>query len=172
MQVYQTDQFGFLVGVTTADPDPLDAGNWLIPGGCVTVEPPQIPDGKLAKWEGGEWTLVDQPAPPEPEPEPEPTIEELRARMSLSFAQLLIGLVTEQWLTATEARAWRDRVALPQAVLDAIAELPAEVQFAAETRAMAPSEIRRIDPLVDMMRVAVNKTPEQLDEFFNMYSGV
>lgn len=91
---------------------------------------------------------------------------------SLSFAQLLIGLVSEQWITAEEGRAWRDRVALPAQVQAVIASLPEEQQFAAETRALAPSEVLRNDPLVEALSFAAGKTSEELDDFFRIYSEV
>jgi hypothetical protein len=76
MIVYQTDYDGYLVGQTSADPDPLVEGNWLIPGGCVEVAPPALGEGQRAKWSEGKWSVVD----PEPEPAPEPpTPEELAA---------------------------------------------------------------------------------------------
>lgn len=102
-------------------------------------------------------------APP-PQPAPVPA--------SLSFAQLLIGLVSEQWITAEEGRAWRDRVALPAQVQAVIASLPEEQQFAAETRALAPSEVLRNDPLVEALSFAAGKTSEELDDFFRIYSEV
>lgn len=36
-----------------------------------------------------------------------------RQFMKLSFAQMIIGLVTENWITPEEGRAWRDRISLP-----------------------------------------------------------
>ncbi len=95
-----------------------------------------------------------------------------RGEMKLSFAQLLIGLVTEQWITAAEGRAWRDRTALPPAVAGLIATLPPEQQFAAETRAMAFTEALRLDPLVEALGAAEGKTPEELDTFFSTYANV
>lgn len=100
--------------------------------------------------------------PPQPEPVPQ----------SMTFAQLLIGLVTEQWITVEEGRAWRDRVALPAQVQAVIDALPPEQQFAAETRALAPSEVLRMDPLVVSMGAAAGKTPEEIDDFFRTYAAV
>lgn len=52
MQVYQTDEDGFFVGVTMTDP--MEPDNWLIPGGCVTVAPPAVGDRQRAQWTGKE----------------------------------------------------------------------------------------------------------------------
>lgn len=95
-----------------------------------------------------------------------------REAMSLTFAQLLIGLVSEGWITAAEGRAWRDRVSLPAPVAGLIAGLPESQQFAAETRALAPSVVLRTDPLVVGLGLATGKTAEQIDAFFRTYSGV
>lgn len=133
------------------------------------VNPNDIPE-HMVDWvvttnAGPGWTYSNgQFSPPEPEPVPVPE--------SISFAQLLIGLVTEQWITSAEGRAWRDRVALPAQVQALIASLPVEQQFAAETRAFAPSEVLRNDPLVVAMGAAAGKTEEEMDDFFRTYSQV
>jgi hypothetical protein len=71
MQVYQTDGQGVYVGVAVADQDPLDAGNWLIPAGCVTEPPPTLSEKQQAQWVDGAWTVLTIPDPIEPEPVPE-----------------------------------------------------------------------------------------------------
>lgn len=94
-----------------------------------------------------------------------------RAALKLSFAQLLIGLVTETWITETEGTAWLQGV-LPAAVETLITSLPQEQQFIARARASRPSEILRNDPLVVSLGAAQGKTEEELDDFFRTYSGV
>ncbi len=79
MNVYQTDLNGVFVGTTTADQDPLDSTNWLIPAGCVEAAPPTIADSQLAKWNGTEWVVETIPVV-EPDPEPEPIAPEVLAR--------------------------------------------------------------------------------------------
>lgn len=95
-----------------------------------------------------------------------------RTKMRLSFAQLLIGLVSEKWITVEEGRAWRDRYSLPLQVQAVIFRLPVEQQFAAETRALTPSEVLRLDPLVIAMGASIGKTEEEMDSFFLKYSGI
>lgn len=111
----------------------------------------------------GQTIEVDEVAPSFPSEPPVPA--------SLSFAQLLIGLVSEQWITVDEGRAWRDRTGLPAQVQAVISTLPADQQFAAETRALAPSEVLRADPLVAAMAAAAGKTEAEMDDFFRKYSG-
>jgi hypothetical protein len=95
---------------------------------------------------------------------------QLRA-MKISFAQLLIGLVTEQWITEAEGEAWLAGT-LPGTVLLVIDGLPAEQRFAAKARAIRPSEVLRNDPLVAAMGTAAGKTEAEIDTFFQTYAGV
>lgn len=56
--VYQTDQYGIYTGSITADESPLEPGVWLIPGGCVEVEPPAPGEHQVPHWNGKRWQLV------------------------------------------------------------------------------------------------------------------
>lgn len=89
----------------------------------------------------------------------------------VSFAQLLIGLVAEGWITEAEGDAWTNRQ-LPAAVNALIAKLPRAQRFAARTRAKLPSVVRRDDVIVNALAVQQGKTPEQLDDFFRKYASV
>jgi hypothetical protein len=101
----------------------------------------------------------------------EPDISIDRQALTLSFAQLLIGLVTESWITQIEGEQWLVGT-LPAPVLYLISTLPSEQQFAAKARAIRPSEVLRLDPLVQALAVANNKTEEELDDFFITYAAV
>lgn len=57
--VYQTDHLGIFIGSAEAAESPLEPGVYLIPGGCVEVPPPAIPEHKVAWWNGRAWQLVD-----------------------------------------------------------------------------------------------------------------
>nr|WP_288912129.1 hypothetical protein [uncultured Pseudomonas sp.] len=57
--VYQTDSLGIYTCTTQADTSPLEPDVWLIPGGCVEVAPPEVPEHKAALWNGQAWQLVD-----------------------------------------------------------------------------------------------------------------
>ena len=89
----------------------------------------------------------------------------------LSFPQLLIGLVAEQWITEVEGDAWLAGT-LPTAVLEVISNLPIAEQFPARARALRPSMIVRADPLVATLAAYEGKTPEELDQFFLTYAQV
>jgi hypothetical protein len=98
-------------------------------------------------------------------------LEGERSRMQLSFAQMLIGLVSEQWITEAEGEAWLTGT-LPAAVLGLISTLPANQRFAARARAVQPSVVMRNDPLVAALGAAQGKTAEQMDDFFRTYAQV
>ena len=108
MNVYQTDIDGIFVGTTTADQDPLDSTNWLIPAGCVETAPPTITDSQLAKWDGAKWSVETIPvAEPDPEPEPlspEETVRKQRdALLAASDTMALADRITDEWRVYRQA---------------------------------------------------------------------
>ena len=60
--VSQLDSNNRFVGQVTADESPLEPGVFLYPAGTIDVEPPNIPEGKVAIWKSEEWVLEDIPA--------------------------------------------------------------------------------------------------------------
>lgn len=110
-------------------------------------------------------------APPAPPVSVEETLAAERAGLSLSFAQLLIGLVSEAWISEAEGEAWLDG-ALPASVDALIATLPADQRFAAKAHAKRPSVILRLDPLVVSLGAMQGKTEADLDTFFKTYGGL
>ena len=102
MNVYQTDIDGIFVGTTTADQDPLNSTNWLIPAGCVETAPPTITDKQLAKWDGADWVVEDTPVVElDPEPEPLSEAETVRAKrdalLAASDTMALADRITDEW---------------------------------------------------------------------------
>lgn len=102
---------------------------------------------------------------------PEEIAEREAARPKLTFSQLLIGLVAEQWVTEAEGEAWLLGT-LPAGVVALIGTLPLEQRFPARARATAPTVVYRDDPLVIALGASQGKTPEQLDAFFVAYRAV
>ena len=98
-------------------------------------------------------------------------LEAERAGLKLSFAQLLIGLVTEKWITEANGEGWLTGT-LPAAVTAVIDTLPPEHRFAAKARALRPSEVLRADPLVAAMGAAAGKKEAEIDDFFRAYAQV
>jgi hypothetical protein len=102
MNVYQTDLNGVFVGTTTADKDPLDSTNWLIPAGCVKTAPPTITDKQFAKWDGSGWSVENIPVvEPDPEPKPLSEAETVRAKrdalLAASDTMALADRITDAW---------------------------------------------------------------------------
>ena len=58
--VYQLDRHHCYLCTTTADRDPLDENNWLIPAGCVETAPPQTGKNQAAQWqpESRTWRII------------------------------------------------------------------------------------------------------------------
>lgn len=104
------------------------------------------------------WTpagpLLVEPEGPAPVPE------------SITFPQMIAGLVDVGWITGAEARAWLTRTALPVAVQNVIASLPARQRFAAEARALSANAIMRNSPLVAALATAAGRTQADVDQFF------
>jgi len=94
-----------------------------------------------------------------------PRLAEPHEVVKITFAQLLIGLVAEGWITEAEGDGWLAGV-LPAPVIALISTLPVEARFPAKARAIRPSEVIRNDPLVEMLGAYQGKTPAQLDQFF------
>ena len=97
MNVYQTDIDGVFVGTATADQDPMDESNMLIPAGCVETAPPSTTDTQLARWDGTAWAVEDIPEP-EPEPEPEPVDPAVEARQERDYL-----LTSSDWTQVADA---------------------------------------------------------------------
>jgi hypothetical protein len=97
-------------------------------------------------------------------PQPEPIPQEL------TFAQLLIGLVAEGWITEAEGEAWLEG-RIPAAADLLIATLPEGQRFAAKARAARPSAVLRTDPLVIALAASQGHA-DDLDRFFTTYAAV
>lgn len=135
----------------------------------VLVDPDNIPDW-CADWpeateeadigmDYADGKFTAPPSPPEPVPE------------SISFAQMIIGLVAEGWIAQADGEAWLDGV-LPPIVIATISLLPAEEQFVAKAKAKRPSQIERGDKLVAMMAMTQKRSSDEVDAFFRKYAKV
>lgn len=128
-----------------------------------------------AGWERGEFSLEAEPEPPPP------TVEQLlaveRGRMELSFAQFIIGLTEQGWITEAEADAWLAGSALPAAVTAAISQIPAQAgeqkpRLRAKARALRPSTVVRTNELLALMAAQRGATGAQLDDLFRTYAAI
>ncbi|SAY50948.1 hypothetical protein [Neisseria weaveri] len=57
--VCQLDDNGLYLGQTEAELDVYAKdGSYIIPGGCIDVEPPENRDGHVARWTGEAWEYI------------------------------------------------------------------------------------------------------------------
>lgn len=78
--VYQLDELGYFVGVTTADESPKQPGVYHVPGGCVVQKPPVAKPGTRRRFAAGKWAYEALPGYGASAPQSgEPSIAELRA---------------------------------------------------------------------------------------------
>lgn len=78
-KAYAYDDEGILTGEVQRQVDPLRSKKegktvYLLPAQSTEVQPPNVPEGKLAKWNGQAWRLEDMPVK-EPETSEEEIIE-------------------------------------------------------------------------------------------------
>lgn len=92
-QVYQLDQNGVFIGLETSFESPLEPGVFLIPAGCVEIEPPSFKEGQYAQWINSKWVIKDIPIP---------TPEEVETQRVLTEEELLIQ--AEEELIQSELR--------------------------------------------------------------------
>ncbi len=90
--VSQLDENGFFVSHVFAKESPLEPGTYLIPGGAVDAEPPAVPSGMVALWDGSGWLFVapEQKSAQEPPVNGAPQeVTAFQARAALAAAGLL-----------------------------------------------------------------------------------
>ena len=148
---------GIVTNAIEVDPD--NPPDWA-------ADLPDLPDGAGIGWRAELVEDVWQWHGPEPQDQPEPDREE----MKLTFAQLMIGLVSEGWITEAEGDEWLDGT-LPEAVTALIETLPEEQRFPARARAKRLIEATRLDPLVLMLAASEGKTEAEMDAFFEMWGA-
>lgn len=61
IEVYSYNPNGYYLGTDIADKDPLDKNNYLLPANTTKEKPPEITLGKIQKWNGTIWEIVDMP---------------------------------------------------------------------------------------------------------------
>jgi len=105
-------------------------------------------------------------------PDPAIALAQARAGMTLTFAQLLIGLVKMAWITEAEGEAWLAGNSLPAEVLSMIDGLPKDMRFPAKARALRMTSASRTDPLVLELARGRDIDPEDMDTFFTTFAEV
>ena len=54
---------GVFLGSGNASPSPLEPGVWIIPANATVIQPPTVPSGQQAVWDGEAWQLEPVPEP-------------------------------------------------------------------------------------------------------------
>ena len=112
--------------------------------------------------DGAEVTVVEIPDP----------IIAVRAAMTLTFSQLLIGLVSMEWISEAEGVAWLEGNSLPAEVAAVIEGLPVAHRFPAMARALRMSIADRMDPLVLALADGREVSAVDMDAFFQTFAAV
>ncbi len=85
---------------------------------------------------------------------------------TISFRQLILGLLGSGFLTAEQALAAAETRARPPQLEAIIATLPEDAALAARITWATMSEARRADPLFAALIAAGHATGEQMDDLF------
>ncbi|UIJ36901.1 hypothetical protein LWC08_09125 [Desulfobaculum bizertense] len=74
MQIYHYDpETGALIGTGTAEANPMEPGQFLVPAYATTVAPPELGEGEYPYFKAGVWETGSQPDEvPEEEKNPAP----------------------------------------------------------------------------------------------------
>lgn len=146
-----------------ADGFPVLLSGGEIPGGAILLTGEDVAEirnalqiGAPVSQNGNGWAIGNPPPAPIPQ--------------QMTFAQLLIGLVAEGWITEAEGDAWLEG-RIPAAARGLIGTLPQAQRFAAKARAARPSIVLRNDPLVTALATAQGRA-DDLDRFFTTYAAV
>jgi len=62
MLAYTYDGNGYLNGITTCQPNPRKANEFLTPANSTTTAPPTVSANNIAKWDGSSWNEVEDPS--------------------------------------------------------------------------------------------------------------
>lgn len=101
-----------------------------------------------------------------------PDMAALRASMTLTRRQVIIGMVASGFITEAEGIAMAATGAAPASVEALIAAMPPGEQSAARITLAAFTTAYRADALVEMFKSAGGLTDEQMDEFFATFAAV
>lgn len=157
--VSQINSIGVFVGASIAYESPLEPGVFLIPAGAVDAEPPAVPEGKRATWNGNGWTLEDLPVTPGVDPDPEKTPEELLA----------------EWRNTAVVSRFQARAALLQSgLLEQVESIMTDPETPAITRLAwsDAQEFRRRSPTILALAPLLNLSDTQLDDLFRLAAGI
>jgi hypothetical protein len=150
-----------LIGAGSADPNPMESGEWLLPAFSTPVPPPEAGEGEMVVWVGGAWQISPIPAPPPapPSPPPPPVTD-------VSFWQFMMAAWKLDFITHAEALAAVRSRTMPPAFVTALAGLPEAARLEAELKFAGITRMLRSDPLFARVVAANIATDEQIDGVF------
>lgn len=114
-------------------------------------------------WDGAKFTAPADAAP---------DLSALRASMTMTRRQVIIGMVSEGLISEAEGIALAATGAAPAAVEAMIATLPANEQAGARITLAAFTVAYRLDPMTAIFQQAGGMTDAQMDAFFTAYAAV
>jgi hypothetical protein len=169
--VYQTDAAGYYTGPVIAQPSPREPDRWLIPAGATTTPPPNAAQGMVARLlQNGTWVVAPVPPATTPQEPPPVDIEDLRATTTIRMTVFLnngvrLGhLTSQEYLTSCLGY-------IPAGPLsDAVDQLPEPDRTLLRGTWARGSEIDRMHPGTELIRVVKGMTPEQMDQVFGIVS--
>jgi len=148
IQVSQLDDQGAFVGVGIADESPLEPGVFLIPRGAIAVDPPEVPEGKVALWRDEAWVFADLPSSAEIGNGPGALVPD-----EVTMRQARLALLGDGLLDRVEA---------------AIENLPPQQRAAARIEWEYAQVVRRVDPLVQYLAPELELDDVALDRLFTI----
>jgi hypothetical protein len=87
IEVYSYDYNGYYIGVDFAQRSPLDVEVvYLPPASSTFIKPPKVEEGKIQKWNGEGWDIVDIPKTPDDDSEDD--VEKLKIMVNKQQVQL------------------------------------------------------------------------------------
>lgn len=119
-------------------------------------------------WTDGEYELIAAPVDVLSDAE---LLQIERENMTLTFPQMLIGLVIDGRITEAEGEGWLVGT-IPNIAMQLVNTLPAQQRFGAKARLLKPQFISRVEPLTGALGAYCGMTDEDLDTFFRTYANV
>lgn len=101
-----------------------------------------------------------------------PDMAALRASMTLTRRQVIIGMVSEGLISEAEGIAMAATGAAPASVEALIAAMPPGEQAAARITLAAFTTAYRLDPMTALFQQAGGMTDAEMDAFFTAYAAV
>lgn len=102
---------------------------------------------------------------------PKPDMAAVRPFMKLTFSQLLVATVADEWMSEADGELWLAGT-LPDFIQGFITELPVDQQFSTKVQMLKMTTISRLHSIIAKWAAALNKTDEEIDALFEKYSNI